>query len=38
MGRTVYADDSAEAYIQDLIKKKQWYIGLIMGQVNHKLF
>ena len=35
MGRTVYADESTEKYIQELIKGKSWYIGLIIGQVGN---
>ncbi|KAK7094511.1 hypothetical protein V1264_006064 [Littorina saxatilis] len=34
MGRSVTADESTEAYIQDLIKGRQWYIGLIIGQLS----
>lgn len=33
MGRSVYADENTEAYLQELIKRKQWYVGLILGQL-----
>ncbi|KAL8575715.1 hypothetical protein ACOMHN_055904 [Nucella lapillus] len=35
MGRTVYCDEIAQTYIDSLIKKGLWHIGLIIGQLSH---
>lgn len=34
MGRCVCADATVEVYIQDLIKRRQWFVGLILGQLS----
>ncbi|XP_076454734.1 protein odr-4 homolog [Babylonia areolata] len=34
MGRSVYCDEISQAYIESLIKKGRWHIGLIVGQLS----
>ncbi|PVD21934.1 hypothetical protein C0Q70_17737 [Pomacea canaliculata] len=36
MGRSVYADQSTEAYLKNLLQKNQWYVGLILGQLTQQ--